>query len=160
MWGRIWGRSLFAAEVCSLHDSAPGNMHESVNSRVRKAARSGIMFGGAFAALALARAIPGAVTGRASPLLLVEGPLAAFAIFGGAAFLLLVTGAAINTTNSVDPKVSRWFAWLVAGAVAAFFLGFIVTMSTESPFRWGGVAAGLWAAVVLLAWGASRLSAR
>ncbi len=132
-----------------------------MNSRVRKAVRSGIMFGGAFAALALARAIPGTLTGKASPRVLVEGPLAAFAIFGGAAFLLLMTGAAsLNMSNPADPKVSPWFVWLIAGGFAAFWVGAIVAIDTETPFRWGGVAAGLWAAVELVAWGVVRLLRR
>jgi hypothetical protein len=132
-----------------------------MNDRTRSALRSSSIFGGCFAAWSLVKAIGSVAAGTAPPLVLVAGPAFTFAIFGGGAFVLLITGVASTNKRALgDPKISPWFAWLIGGAFALLWVGTFAMANRDNPVQWGELTAALWAAGVLVAWAVVRLRKR
>jgi hypothetical protein len=132
-----------------------------MNDRTRKALRTSTKFGGFFAAWSLVKSLSSVTAGTAPLLVLVAAPAFSFVLFGGAAFLLLMIGAATTSSKSPgDPNISPWFAWMVAGAFVAFWVGTFVMTNRDNALSWGALTAGLWAAGVLIAWAIVRFRRR
>jgi len=97
----------------------------------------------------------------ASPLYVLASAAFSFVIFFVLAFLLIASGVATpsNTKGTEDPSISPWFGWLIAGGVAAFFLG-LLPLAAFFPqvdaVRLGRYSAAVWVVGVGCAWGVVR----
>ena len=116
-------------------------------SRLHQASRPALTFGVVAGVLAGARAL---LMG-ASPLVSLAAAAGTFGLFGGLAFVLQALGVAWSESPVGPINVSPWFAWLVAGAVAAFLAGLIFGSRQEPSLKWAVIAALAWCLSVAIA---------
>ena len=119
----------------------------TINARLSPASRAAIQLGLVAATVAFVRAI----IHHAPPHVLVEAPALAFTIF----FLLVRIGTSFRDLGLIRDhlEVSPWFALLVAGGFAAFWIGAI---AFESLARGWYTVLG-WVVILATAWLVVRL---
>jgi hypothetical protein len=115
-----------------------------------------------FAGVGLLTAVVGIIRGAAPLYALIVVPAISFSIFFAFVVgLRLVRAAWWNpATDQVD--VSPWFAWLLCGAIVAFFVGSLSVGHREGSemIRLGWISSLAWVALVSLVWVVARLSKR
>jgi len=119
-----------------------------------RAIRAGVTFAVPFALISFLRVVAGVIRGSAPIAYLVVVPLLGFGLFFLLALVLQVSGA-VREGSGQELDVSPWFAWMVSGALAFFFVGLLARghdVLAEDYVRVGLLSALAWILAVGVAW--------